>query len=417
MPSLQPVRGTHDLLFEQKKKHNQITSLARTLAARYGFSDMMTPIFEFTEVFQKTIGETTDIVTKEMYTFEDKGGESLTLRPELTASAVRALISNGLFQDLPVKFFYSGPMFRYERPQKGRMRQFHQIGVEFFGIPSPQVDAETIALGYDILTALGLEKQITLELNSLGDRKSYTAYRTALKTYFLKYKNDLSDDSKERLEKNPMRILDSKDEKDKKISVEAPKILDHLNTTSASFFNDVQDHLQTLKIPFKINPLIVRGLDYYTHSVFEFTTTALGAQGTVLAGGRYDGLVEQMGGRSTPAVGWAAGIERLAELYTSPKEKEKIISIIPAGDEKNIFDKCLSISHHLRKQGFFVDMGYSGNLKKRLQKADKIQASFAVIVGEDEMKKSKAIIRDLSTGDQTECAFDTLEPFFKNKNL
>src|SRR5437588_340073 len=282
--------------------------------------EMATPIFEFTEVFARGVGETTDIVAKEMYTFVDKGGEEVTLRPENTAGVVRAVLSNGLTQAAPLKYFYAGPMFRYERPQKGRFRQFHQIGVELLGVAQPQADIEVIALGQRILGALGIADKVVLELNTLGDPQSRAAYRDALVAYFSARLSELSEDSRRRLERNPLRILDSKDPGDQRIALEAPDFAAYLNEASRAFFARVRDDLDRVGIAYRLNPRLVRGLDYYTHTVFEFVTTDLGAQGTVLAGGRYDGLVELMGGPAMPGAGWAAGIERPARVIAAPAE-------------------------------------------------------------------------------------------------
>ncbi|HEY9549341.1 MAG TPA: histidine--tRNA ligase, partial [Kiloniellaceae bacterium] len=314
MSSLQPVRGTRDILPDEMRRHRAVVETARAVAARYGYHEMATPVFEFTEVFKRTLGETSDVVTKEMYTFAIGEGEQVTRRPEATAGVARALISGGLTQSLPLKVFYNGPMFRHERPQKGRYRQFHQIDVELLGVAEPLADVEIIALGADILAALGLGQHTTLELNTLGDPESRKAYRAALVDYFSAYRDELSDDSRDRLTRNPLRILDSKDKGDRKLIEQAPLFGDYLNQQSRDFFAGVLAGLDLLGISYTLNDRLVRGLDYYTHTAFEFTTTALGAQGTVLAGGRYDGLVETMGGPSVPGIGWAAGVERLALL-------------------------------------------------------------------------------------------------------
>ncbi|WP_297493304.1 histidine--tRNA ligase, partial [Acidocella sp.] len=315
---LQPVRGTRDLIGDDAARHFHVVETARRIAALYGFAEWQTPIFEDTKVFSRTLGETSDVVTKEMYTFEDRGGESVTLRPEGTAGVCRALITNGLTQTLPQKVFYTGPMFRYERPQKGRYRQFHQIGIELIGPATPLADAEIIAAGWRILNALGIAEAVELQVNTLGDAASRAAYREALVNYFSRYAGDLSEDSKLRLAKNPLRILDSKDEGDRKLVADAPRMQACLTAEAQGFFASLQEYLATFGVPFIHNPHIVRGLDYYNHTAFEFVTHALGAQGTVLAGGRYDGLVEQMGGPCVPGVGWAAGIERLAMLIAAP---------------------------------------------------------------------------------------------------
>src|SRR5580704_4037385 len=291
MPSLQPVRGTQDLLPEMARRHRQVSETARAAAELYGFAEIATPIFEFTEVFSRPIGEHTDIVAKEMYSLKDRGGEDLSLRPENTAGVVRAVLSNGLTQSTPLKFFYSGPMFRYERPQKGRYRQFHQIGVELLGVAQAQADIEVIALGQRILSELGIGDRVVLELNTLGDPESRAAYRDALVAYFSARLSELSEDSRRRLDANPLRILDSKDPGDVRLNADAPTFERYLNDRSRTFFAQVRAGLERLDIPYRLNARRVRGLDYYTHTVFEFVTTDLGAQGTVLAGGRYDGLV------------------------------------------------------------------------------------------------------------------------------
>jgi histidyl-tRNA synthetase len=408
---LQPVRGTHDLLGEDQRRHHAVVQTAREIASRYGFEEISTPIFEFTEVFKRTLGDTSDVVTKEMYTFEDRGGESITLRPEGTAGIARALISGGLSQDLPLKFFCQGPMFRYERPQKGRLRQFHQIDIELLGVPEPQGDIEVIACGQHILEALGVAKDTTLEINTLGDSESRRAYRDALVKYFSSHKDKLSADSLMRLERNPMRILDSKDEGDRALVVNAPRFSEHINEASKQFFATVCEGLQSLGISFKLNERLVRGLDYYCHTAFEFTTTALGAQGTVMGGGRYDGLVETMGGPPTAGVGWAAGIERLALLLAQPPQARRPISIIPgsaAGD-----GKALVLAQALRQAGHAVDMFYRGNVGRRMKRANKVNARVAVILGDDELARQAAMVRDLDSGQQQEVALDRLSEYLK----
>lgn len=398
MSSLQPVRGTHDLYAEDGRRHRHVVETARAVAETYGYDEIATPIFEFSEVFKRTLGDVSDIVTKEMYSFVDRGGEALTLRPEGTAGVCRALVSNGLLQNLPLKFFYHGPMFRYERPQKGRQRQFHQIGIELLGVASPQADVEVIALGARILERLGIRGRITLELNTLGDTESRQAYRTALVGYLSGFKDKLSEDSRMRLDRNPLRILDSKDEGDRRIVANAPLFSDHLNEASRTFFAAVTADLDRLGIEYKLNPLLVRGLDYYSHTAFEFTTDALGAQGTVMAGGRYDGLLEMMGGPATPGVGWAAGIERLAMLAEAPQAKRRPIAVIPAGDAAQ--GPALQLAERLRGAGFTVDLGYSGNLGKRMKRANKVGAIAAVILGEDELARNGVTLRDLDSGEQ-----------------
>ncbi len=407
MSSLQPVRGTHDLLPEEMRRHRRVVDVARDVAERYGYREIETPVFEFSEVFKRTLGDTSDIVTKEMYTFTDRGGEQLTLRPEATAGIARALISGGLAQHLPLKFFCHGPMFRYERPQKGRLRQFHQIDIELLGVPGPEGDVEVVACGYAILKALGFADRITLEINSLGDAASRQAYRARLVEYFRAHEATLSADSRERLGRNPLRILDSKDEGDRRIVAEAPLFGEFLNAESRDFFAHVTGGLETLGIPYRLNPRLVRGLDYYCHTAFEFTTESLGAQGTVMGGGRYDGLIETMGGPPTPGIGWAAGIERLAMMLGELPPPPRPVAILPVGEAAAT--PALRLSAELREAGFAVELGYSGNLGKRMKRADRLKASVALILGEDELKRGVVTLRDLDSGAQEEVALGALK--------
>jgi histidyl-tRNA synthetase len=422
MRALQPVRGTQDLLPEAMRRHRRVIDAARRIAELYGFAEMATPIFEFTEVFARPIGEHTDIVAKEMYSLKDRGGEDLSLRPENTAGVVRAVLSNGLTQATPLKFFYSGPMFRYERPQKGRFRQFHQIGVELLGVPQAQADVEVIALGHRILNELGIGERVmhdlnplddtaapmihvrvprvALELNTLGDPPSRAAYRDALLRYFSSRESDLSEDSRRRLSSNPLRILDSKDPADQDIVRDAPNFMDYLNRLSHGFFADVRDGLDRLGIQYRLNPRLVRGLDYYTHTVFEFVTTDLGAQGAVMAGGRYDGLVELMGGPAIPGVGWAAGIERLAMLIANPPAPSNPVALVPVGKAGE--RAAVKLAEDLRGNGLTVDVGYSGNLSNRMRRANRINAFAAVLLGDDELARGAATLRNLRNGEQIE---------------
>jgi len=398
MRALQPVRGTQDLLPEAARRHRRVVETARAAAELYGFAEMATPIFEFTEVFARPIGEHTDIVSKEMYTFNDRGGEEVTLRPENTASVVRSVISNGLTQSVPLKFFYSGPMFRYERPQKGRFRQFHQIGVELIGVGQPQADIEVIALGSRILVALGVGERVELQLNTLGNSESRSAYREALIAYFSARVTELSEDSRRRLERNPLRIFDSKEETDRPVVRDAPAFADYLDAASCQFFDQVRAGLERLGIGYRLNPRLVRGLDYYTHTAFEFVTTDLGAQGTVMGGGRYDGLVELMGGPALPGVGWAAGIERLAMLIAAPP-LPRPVALVPIGEAGEI--AAVKLAEDLRDGGFLIDLGYSGNLARRLRRADKMGAIAAILLGDDELARGVATVRDLINGTQS----------------
>lgn len=406
MATLQPVRGTHDLLPADFRAQRYVQDTAAEIALRYGFEEATPPIFEFTEVFQRTLGETSDVVTKEMYTFEDRGGDSITLRPEFTAGLARAFMSNGLQQSVPVKLFARGPVFRYERPQKGRLRQFHQVDVEILGVPGPQADIEVIAVGAHLLRELGLEDDVTLEINSLGDPESRAAYRDTLVTYLEGHREKLSEDSLNRLEKNPLRIFDSKDEGDRAVMADAPLLHEHLNDHSREFFETVQSGLTDIDVAFTFNPRLVRGLDYYSHTAFEFVTDKLGSQGAVLAGGRYDGLMEQMGGRPTPGIGWAAGVERLAMMVGDVAGAVKPVSIIPMGPEASL--QAMIVAQTLRNAGYNVDLGYSGNMGKRMKRADKLGSDVAVIIGDDELERDAATVRDMSSGEQAEVPLQNL---------
>lgn len=404
MTDLQPARGTHDLIGDDQRRHQHVADTARRIAAIYGYDEWTTPIFEDTRVFSRTLGETSDVVMKEMYSFEDRGGESITLRPEGTAGVCRALVTNGLTQSLPQKVFYAGPMFRYERPQKGRYRQFHQIGLELIGPSEPLGDAEVIACGWDVLKALGVAQDAVLELNTLGDSESRTAYRAALVAYFTAHRTALSQDSLARLERNPMRILDSKNEGDRRIVANAPTIAEYLTDTAATFYRRLQDHLCRFGVPFRHNPLIVRGLDYYGHTAFEFVTTKLGSQGTVMAGGRYDGLVKEMGGPATPAVGWAAGMERLAMLMDGPPTVPSPVAVVPVGDAAE--EHALTVVQSLRSAGIRAEMAYRGNLRRRMERANRIGARAAVIMGDDDIARGVVQVKDLTSGEQVEVALN-----------
>ncbi len=406
MTPLQPVRGTRDLIGEDQRRHTHVVETARRIAGLYGFDEWSTPIFEDTAVFARSLGDTSDVVTKEMYTFTDRSGESVTLRPEATAGVCRALVSNGLTQTLPQKVFYTGPMFRYERPQKGRYRQFHQIDVELIGSAEPLADAEVIALGWDVLKSLGVAGDTVLELNTLGDRESRDSYRAALVAHFGTHRDALSEDSRTRLERNPLRILDSKESCDAPFIAASPTIGEHLTPAAREFYEGVKRHLTRFGVPFRENPRIVRGLDYYSHTAFEFVTTALGAQGTVLAGGRYDGLVEEMGGPPTPAIGWAAGVERLSLLLPAPPAAPAPVAVIPVGAEAEA--AALDVLQALRHAGIRAETAYRGNLKRRMEQANRRGARAAVILGEAELARGVAQVKDLATGGQTEVALAEL---------
>ena len=403
---LQPPRGTRDLIGDEARRHRHVVETARGIAALYGLETWETPVFEDTRVFARTLGETSDVVTKEMYTFADRGGDNVTLRPEMTAGVCRALVSNGLTQELPQKVFYAGPMFRYERPQKGRYRQFTQIGAEFLGAAEPLADAEMIALGAHILEALGIAANCTLEINTLGDAASRDAYRAALVAYFSAHEAALSEDSRVRLAKNPQRILDSKDASDRKLVADAPTIDPYLTDAARAHWDSLRNALAKFGVPFVENPRIVRGLDYYSHTAFEFVTSALGAQGTVMAGGRYNGLVAEMGGPETPAVGWAAGVDRLAMLLQTNPAEAAPIAIIPVGDAAEA--AALVALQALRRAGLRAEMAWRGNLKRRMERANKLGARAAVIIGEAELASGQAQVKILATGEQKAVALESL---------
>jgi len=406
MSKLQPVRGTADLLPDVMAQHRMVIEAARQTTARYGFQEMATPIFEFSEVFSRPLGESSDIVTKENYSFADRGGEMLTLRPENTAGVVRAMISGGLTQSLPLKYFYAGPMFRYERPQKGRMRQFHQVGIEYLGPNDALADAEVISAGARFLSELGVLEHCVLHLNSLGDGESRAAYRAALVAFLEARQNALSDDSKRRLAVNPLRILDSKDAGDRAILETAPKLQDYLNADSQAHFTTLTTALDAAGIAWMFDPLLVRGLDYYCHTAFEFVTDALGTQGTVLGGGRYDGLAEMLGGPAVAGVGWAAGIERLAMLAGDAVPAGPKLALLSADPGTDI--AAFQLAEKLRDSGIDVDFPTAGAIGKKLKKAARANITLAVILGGDELAKNTVQLRDLTNGTQQEVALDKL---------
>lgn len=402
---VQPVRGTHDLLPEQMAHYRLIVDHARDVLACYGMREMATPIFEFTDVFFH-VGETSDIVTKEAYTFVDRGGDSLTLRPEGTAAAVRAVISNGLTQNLPIKYMYAGPMFRYDRPQKGRYRQFHQIGAEIFGQEGPLADAECIASAYAFLKALRLHEKCKLKINTLGDWESRTLHREKLVAYFSRVKDQLSPESQVRLEKNPLRILDSKDPRDHVFLTDAPKLHECLTEGARAHFEQVCILLKQAGIPYEINPLIVRGLDYYVHTTFEFIMDENLAQGTVLGGGRYDGLFKTMGGPDISGVGWACGVERIMLLHQFRDDPLLPIALIGLGD--TVQETLWKMSHQLRARGCYVEMIMGNNPAKLFKKADKLKAWGAVVMGTDELAAECATFKNFEDGTQHQVPLDQI---------
>jgi histidyl-tRNA synthetase len=389
-------------LGEDLRRHREVAGTGRELARRYGYGEIATPIFEHLEVFARTLGDTSDVVTKEMYVFEDRGGDKLCLRPENTAAVARAVITGGMMQELPLKLFYYGPMFRYERPQKGRLRQFHQIGIELLGASEPMGDVEVMALGQHILDDLGLAEHVTLELNTLGDKESRQAYRGALVAYLEGHKDRLSADSLNRLERNPLRILDSKDPGDRAVLADAPPLEEHLNEASRTFFAQVREGLERLGVNYRTNPRLVRGLDYYTHTAFEFVTTALGSQGAVIAGGRYDGLMRDMGGPDVPGVGWAAGVERLSMLLPQAPAADRPVAIVPIGPQAE--PRAWELGQQLRRAGHAVELAYKGKPGQRMKRADRLGARFAISLGDDEIARDVVRLRDLDSGADEEVA-------------
>jgi histidyl-tRNA synthetase len=369
MTSVQPVRGTQSLLGEDADRLAAVVATFDRVRRLYGFKRVDVPTIEQTAVFARTIGETTDVVSKEMYTFEDRGGESITLRPEFTAGICRAYLSEGWQQHAPLKVAAHGSAFRYERPQKGRFREFHQLDAEIIGAAEPQADVEIIALGYQLLSELGIADGVTLELNTLGDPQTREAWRTALIDYFETHRNELSEDSQSRLERNPLRILDSKDARDKAICANAPSVDEYRTSEASDFFSAVTAGVDAAGVPWKRNPRLVRGLDYYRHTAFEFMTDRLGAQGTVIAGGRYDGLIESLGGPHTPAVGWAAGIERLAMMIEAPEAETIQVAIVVEDDRAR--GAGIAAVRHVRRKGISAELYATGSPRKRRDRAVK----------------------------------------------
>ena len=411
MDKLRTVRGVNDLLPEVLVKHNKVIEDALKISNQYCYSQIETPIFEFSEIFTKPLGISSDIVTKENYIFRDRSDDELMLRPEGTSGVVRAFLNAGLIQDIPKRFSYFGPMFRYERPQKGRLRQFKQFGVECLGLSNPMADVEVISLGKNFLQKLDLLNSTSLKINSLGDAESRSNYRKALLEYLNDYKTELSQDSIKRLSQNPLRILDSKNEIDKKILANAPNILDYLNQESRQRFHKVTEGLDVLGIKYCIDKNLVRGLDYYCHTAFEFITKELGAQGTVLAGGRYDGLSKMLGGPDVPGVGWAAGIERLSLLIPTHFTSNPDVVLIGVSEEFNFL--LLPLMQQLIKEAFRVEVLYAGNISKKLKRANKIKASFAIILGEEEVKMKVLKLKNLVTGSEEHMSIDTAVKIIK----
>ena len=406
MTPVQPVRGTQSLLGEDVDRLAAVVAAFDKVRRLYGFKRVEVPTIEQTGVFARTIGETTDVVSKEMYSFEDRGGESITLRPEFTAGICRAYLSEGWQQYAPLKVAAHGSAFRYERPQKGRFREFHQLDAEIIGAAEPQADVEILSLGYQLLIELGIADGVVLELNTLGDPETREAWRGALVDYFQAHRADLSEDSVARLQRNPLRILDSKDPGDRAICGDAPSVDQHLTSEAADFFAAVTAGLDAAGVPWKRHAKLVRGLDYYRHTAFEFVTDRLGAQGTVIAGGRYDGLIESLGGPHTPAIGWAAGIERLAMMIEAPPPECPSVVLVPLGERAEAEAQRILVG--LRREGIAADMAYRGNLKKRMSRANASGAAYALILGDEELDSGQAQLKNLETGEQRGVSLDLI---------
>lgn len=410
---IQPPRGMNDILPADSAAWQRLENLARDIFASYAYQEIRVPLVELTGLFKRSIGELTDVVSKEMFTFQDPGGDSLTLRPEATAGIVRAMISNGLLHNQKQRVWTSGPMFRHEKPQRGRFRQFHQLDVEAFGYPGPDIDAEVILVSSRLLTKAGVQR-LELNLNSLGTPGSRRVYREKLVEYFTAYKSKLDPDSLRRLEGNPLRILDSKNPDLQDIIKNAPMLTEHLDEESRAHFGGLCRHLDALGVKYVLNPLLVRGLDYYSHTVFEWVTTELGSQGAVCSGGRYDGLVEQLGGESTPAIGWALGQERIVDLIKVQHGAAPALSpdvyFVVAGQRAEA--EGLRIAENLRDQipGLRIEMNCGGgSFKSQLKRSDKSGAAWALILGDSETEKRVAGLKSLRVeAPQVEVAWERL---------
>lgn len=407
MKLIKAVRGTKDIIEETAAKYSYIHRIAEDLFSAYGYSYIKTPIFEETDLFKRGIGEATDVVEKEMYTFLDRGERSITLRPEGTASVVRAYLENKIYAKEDIsKFFYMGSMFRYERPQAGRQREFNQVGVEVLGEASPILDAEVIAMSYHLLEKLGIT-DLEVNINSVGENESRQKYRQALLNYLEPVKEHLCEDCKRRLETNPLRVLDCKVETCKKYTENTPSIIDSLSEAERNHYETVKKYLTLFGIPFVENPKLVRGLDYYSSTVFEIVTNKLGAQGTVLGGGRYDNLLKQLGDRETPAFGFAAGIERIMMLMDTIPSKETDIYVAWLGE--NTCDFAMKLTNILRKEGLKVAIDFnSKGMKSHMKKADKLNVNYTIIIGEDEMAKNIVVLKDFNARTQEELTIEEL---------
>ena len=412
MRKIKNIRGMHDIFGDSFSHHQSVINRFNKLMDEHNYLPFSSPIMEYSDVFTKSLGDSSDVVTKEMYTFYDKSNESVTLRPEGTAGIARAVISNGLTQDLPLKLYYNGPMFRYERPQKGRMRQFHQIGIENYSNENFYADVEVIYIAYLLLNRLKVLDKVSLKINTLGDPESRKNYISTLVNYFFEKKSKLSEDSIIRLKKNPLRILDSKHLQDIELVKNAPKIYDYLSSESRDYYEGLKLMLNQLNINYKEDPLLVRGLDYYSHTAFEFTLNEK-ENYAILAGGKYESLVESLGGPKISGTGWAAGIERLMSLCTDDSKKRKLILVIP------LSQKCLSLSYRIRNESLGEDFKYeistNFNLKKSLKYSNKINASYAVIIGENEVENDYLTIKNLKDGEQKSIKNTELKDYLSNE--
>lgn len=415
------IKGTKDVLPKEVHKNQYIEATALDIAEKFGYKEIRTPMFEHTELFQRGVGDTTDVVQKEMYTFDDKGGRSITLRPECTAGAVRSYLENGLCNEaLPQKVCYVGPCFRYEKPQAGRLREFHQFGVECFGTASPLADAELISLGKSIFDTLEV-KDISLEINSIGCPTCRAEYHKALKEYFSLRKDELCDTCRDRLDRNPMRILDCKSPVCSEIAKDAPVVTDYLCEECDEHFKKVQEYLKAMNIEYTINPKIVRGLDYYTKTVFEFISNSIGAQGTVAGGGRYDGLVDELGGQKTPSLGFAMGLERLMMLMDAqnapfPDASAPDLFVVALGDKATL--KAVEIVKDMRAEGFTALMDLNQrSVRAQMKYADKLGAKFNIVIGDNEVENGTAKLKNMSTGEETDIALETFVSGFYNISL
>ncbi|WP_294245519.1 histidine--tRNA ligase [uncultured Sphingomonas sp.] len=400
------VRGTQDIFGDEQRRFAQVLATFEHVHGLYAFQRLDLPVFEDTQVFARSIGETTDVVSKEMYTFPDRGGDLLTLRPEFTAGIARAYLTEGWQQYAPLKLVTSGAVFRYERPQKGRYRQFHQIDAEILGAAEPAADVELLVMADQLLRELGIAEGVTLQLNTLGDAETRDAWRDALVAHFEAHRDQLSEDSLVRLEKNPLRILDSKDPRDRPIADAAPDIDAYLTPEARAFFEAVTAGLDVAGVAWTRNARLVRGLDYYRHTAFEFVTDRLGSQGTVLAGGRYDGLIESLGGPATAGVGWAAGVERLAMLLDEPEKPGIDAVVVPMGAAAEL--RATGLVAALRRADVATDMAFRGNMKRRMAKANDQGARYALILGDDELANGQIQVKALKTGEQATVSLDTV---------